>query len=65
MVNGEEGKWGDFCPEYKTAGNLRHLIVRTTLNPLGDSSCGLYKKCEGVIVSLMHLMGEVNNRLVG
>ena len=25
--------------------------VRATLNPLGDSSCGLYKKCEGVIVS--------------
>lgn len=23
------GKWGDFRPEYKTAGNLRHLITRT------------------------------------
>jgi superfamily II DNA helicase RecQ len=25
------GKWGDFRPEYKTAGNLRHLIPRTIL----------------------------------
>ena len=24
-------KWGDFRPEYKTAGNLRHLIPRTIL----------------------------------
>jgi superfamily II DNA helicase RecQ len=46
-------KWGDFCPEYKTAGNLRHLIPRRI--PFFITSATLPPRVLGDVMAMLDM----------